>query len=77
MVVSKLLPLTMAGLLLLATHRVRAAILTTFATFNAATSREVEIQTFLVKTVSKPAIAKMLGVSRSTLYHFIQSRRRS
>ena len=42
MVVSKLLPLTMAGLLLLATHSVRAATLTTFATFNAATSTAFE-----------------------------------
>ena len=39
------------------------------------TGREAEIQTFLTKTVSKAAIAKILGVSRSTLHHFIQSRR--
>jgi DNA invertase Pin-like site-specific DNA recombinase len=39
------------------------------------TGREAEIQTFLAKTVSKAAIAKILGVSRSTLHHFIQSRR--
>jgi DNA invertase Pin-like site-specific DNA recombinase len=39
------------------------------------TGREAEIQTFLAKTVSKAAIAKILGVSRSTLRHFIQSRR--
>jgi len=39
------------------------------------TGREAEIRTFLAKTVSKAAIAKILGVSRSTLYHFIQSRR--
>ena len=41
------------------------------------TGREAEIQTFLAKTVSKAAIAKILGVSRSTLHHFIQSRRLS
>jgi DNA invertase Pin-like site-specific DNA recombinase len=39
------------------------------------TGHETEIQTFLAKTVSKAAIAKILGVSRSTLHHFIQSRR--
>jgi DNA invertase Pin-like site-specific DNA recombinase len=39
------------------------------------TGHEAEIQTFLAKTVSKAAIAKILGVSRSTLHHFIQSRR--
>jgi DNA invertase Pin-like site-specific DNA recombinase len=39
------------------------------------TGREAEIQTFLAKTVSKAAIAKILGVSRSTLHHFIESRR--
>jgi DNA invertase Pin-like site-specific DNA recombinase len=39
------------------------------------TGREAEIQTLLAKTVSKAAIAKILGVSRSTLHHFIQSRR--
>lgn len=38
------------------------------------TGREAEIQIFLAKTVSKAAIAKILGVSRSTLHHFIQSR---
>jgi DNA invertase Pin-like site-specific DNA recombinase len=39
------------------------------------TGREAEIQSFLAKTVSKASIAKILGVSRSTLQHFIQSRR--
>ena len=39
------------------------------------TGHETEIHTFLAKTVSKAAIAKILGVSRSTLHHFIQSRR--
>jgi DNA invertase Pin-like site-specific DNA recombinase len=38
------------------------------------TGREAEIQTLLAKTVSKASIAKILGVSRSTLQHFIQSR---
>jgi DNA invertase Pin-like site-specific DNA recombinase len=38
------------------------------------TGREAEIQSLLDKTVSKASIAKILGVSRSTLYHFIQSR---
>ena len=39
------------------------------------TGREAEIQTLLAKTVSKASIAKILDVSRSTLQHFIQSRR--
>src|ERR1700704_3067863 len=39
------------------------------------TGREAEIQTLLAKTVSKASIAKILDVSRSTLHHFIQSRR--
>jgi DNA invertase Pin-like site-specific DNA recombinase len=39
------------------------------------TGREAEIQSLLVKTVSKASIAKILGVSRSTLHAFIQSRR--
>jgi DNA invertase Pin-like site-specific DNA recombinase len=38
------------------------------------TGREAEIQSLLAKTVSKASIAKILGSSRSTLYHFIQSR---
>ena len=36
--------------------------------------REAEIQRLLAKTVSKASIAKILGISRSTLHHFIQSR---
>jgi len=39
------------------------------------TGREAEIQHLLAKTVSKASIAKILGVSRSTLHAFIQSRR--
>jgi DNA invertase Pin-like site-specific DNA recombinase len=39
------------------------------------TGRETEIQSLLAKTVSKASIAKILGISRSTLHHFIQSRR--
>ncbi len=39
------------------------------------TGREAEIQRLLAKTVSKASIAKILGISRSTLHHFIQSRR--
>jgi DNA invertase Pin-like site-specific DNA recombinase len=39
------------------------------------TGREAEIQSLLAKTVSKASIAKILGVSRSTLHTFIQSRR--
>jgi DNA invertase Pin-like site-specific DNA recombinase len=39
------------------------------------TGHEAEIQTLLAKTVSKASIAKILGVSRSTLHAFIQSRR--
>ena len=38
------------------------------------TSRETEIQDLLAKTVSKASIAKIMGVSRSTLHHFICSR---
>jgi DNA invertase Pin-like site-specific DNA recombinase len=37
--------------------------------------KEGEIQTLLEKGVSKAAIAKINGVSRTTLYHFIQTRR--
>lgn len=39
------------------------------------TGHEAEIQHLLAKTVSKASIAKILGVSRSTLHAFIQSRR--
>jgi len=39
------------------------------------TGQEAAIQSLLAKTVSKASIAKILGVSRSTLHHFIQSRR--
>jgi DNA invertase Pin-like site-specific DNA recombinase len=39
------------------------------------TGREAEIQSLLAKTVSKASIAKILDVSRSTLHHFIESRR--
>ena len=39
------------------------------------TGREAEIQRLLAKTVSKASIAKILDVSRSTLHHFIESRR--
>jgi len=39
------------------------------------TGREAEIHSLLAKTVSKASIAKILGVSRSTLYYFIESRR--
>ena len=38
------------------------------------TGHEDEIQRLLAKTVSKASIAKILGVSRSTLHAFIQSR---
>jgi DNA invertase Pin-like site-specific DNA recombinase len=38
------------------------------------TGREAEIQILLAKTVSKASIAKIMGVSSSTLQHFIQSR---
>jgi DNA invertase Pin-like site-specific DNA recombinase len=38
------------------------------------TGRETEIQDLLVKTVSKASIAKIMGVSRGTLHHFICSR---
>jgi DNA invertase Pin-like site-specific DNA recombinase len=38
------------------------------------TGREAEIQDLLAKTVSKASIAKIMGVSRSTLHHFICSR---
>jgi len=37
--------------------------------------KEEEIQALLEKAVSKTAIAKITGVSRTTLYHFIQTRR--
>lgn len=37
--------------------------------------KEHEIQTLLALQVSKASIAKITGVDRSTLYHFIQSRR--
>jgi DNA invertase Pin-like site-specific DNA recombinase len=36
--------------------------------------KEEEIQELLEKDVSKTAIAKIIGVSRTTLYHFIQTR---
>ena len=36
--------------------------------------KEHEIQTFLALQVSKALIAKITGVDRSTLYHFIRSR---
>ena len=39
------------------------------------TGHEAEIQHLLAKTVSKASIAKILGVSRSTLHAFIQFRR--
>jgi DNA invertase Pin-like site-specific DNA recombinase len=39
------------------------------------TGREAEIHSLLAQTVSQASIAKILGVSRSTLHHFIQSRR--
>jgi DNA invertase Pin-like site-specific DNA recombinase len=38
------------------------------------TGRETAIQDLLAKTVSKASIAKIMGVSRSTLHHFICSR---
>jgi DNA invertase Pin-like site-specific DNA recombinase len=38
------------------------------------TGREADIQDLLSKTVSKASIAKIMGVSRSTLHHFICSR---
>ena len=38
------------------------------------TGREAAIQDLLSKTVSKASIAKIMGVSRSTLHHFICSR---
>jgi DNA invertase Pin-like site-specific DNA recombinase len=38
------------------------------------TGREADIQELLSKTVSKASIAKIMGVSRSTLHHFICSR---
>ena len=37
-------------------------------------SKESEIRSFLSKQVSKASIAKILGVSRTTLQHFINSR---
>jgi DNA invertase Pin-like site-specific DNA recombinase len=36
--------------------------------------KEHEIQTLLALQVSKASIAKITGVDRSTLYHFIHSR---
>jgi DNA invertase Pin-like site-specific DNA recombinase len=36
--------------------------------------REEEISEWLAKNVSKASIAKITGVDRSTLYHFIRSR---
>ena len=38
------------------------------------TGREADIQDLWAKTVSKASIAKIMGVSRSTLHHFICSR---
>jgi DNA invertase Pin-like site-specific DNA recombinase len=38
------------------------------------TGREADIQALLAKTVSKASIAKIMGVSRATLDHFIRSR---
>ena len=38
------------------------------------TGCEADIQDLLAKTVSKASIAKIMGVSRSTLHHFICSR---
>lgn len=38
------------------------------------TGREPEIQDLLAKTVSKASIAKIMGVSRSTLHYFVRSR---
>jgi len=37
--------------------------------------KEAEIQRLLALNVSKASIAKIIGVDRSTLYHFIRSRR--
>jgi len=39
------------------------------------TGREAEMQSLLAKTVAKTSIANLLGISRSTLQHFLQSRR--
>jgi len=39
------------------------------------TGREAEMHSRLATTVSQASMAKMLGGSRSTLHHFIQSRR--
>ncbi len=36
--------------------------------------KEEEIQAFLSKDVSKSSIAKITGVSRTTVYHFIKTR---
>ena len=38
------------------------------------TGREADIQALLTKTVSKASIAKIMGISRSTLHHFVCSR---
>ena len=37
--------------------------------------KEADIRRLLVLHVSKASIAKITGVDRSTLYHFIRSRR--
>jgi DNA invertase Pin-like site-specific DNA recombinase len=39
--------------------------------------KEAEIRRLLALNVSKASIAKITGVDRSTLYHFIRSRRLS
>jgi hypothetical protein len=36
--------------------------------------KEGEIKKLLALTVSKASVAKITGVDRSTLYHFIQTR---
>jgi DNA invertase Pin-like site-specific DNA recombinase len=46
-------------------------IITTVDTFG----KEAEIRRLLALHVSKASIAKITGVDRSTLYHFIRSRR--
>ena len=38
------------------------------------TGKETQIQEFLSKGVSKASVAKILGVSRGTIYHYIASR---
>ena len=40
-----------------------------------ATGKEQDIRALLGKDVSKASIAKILDVSRSALYHFIQTRK--